>query len=191
MAFTVRTSDSHPIYVDEVPLPDLPGRMGLTIAPGKRGTRLLGQGEWKRDLEPDLARLRSVFGTELLVSLMQGFEYEELGIADLDARASAHGIRVRRFPIPDMDTPDEADAPAFAALIDEVRSELASGRTVTVHCRGGLGRSGLVAACVLVRSGMAPDAAIAHVRAHRKGAVETHGQEAYVRGYAARTEGRA
>ena len=187
--FSVATSDSHPIRVDAVPLHDLPGTLGLTIAPGKHGPRPLAGGTWARDLEQDLARLRGVYGTEVLVSLMRPHEYEQLRIADLDARAAAHGIRVRRFPITDLRTPEPADAPAFDALIDEVRAVLADGRTVTVHCRGGRGRSGLVAACVLVNGGMAADAAIAHVRAHREGAVETEGQEAYVRSYGVRIAG--
>lgn len=185
----VATSDSHPIRVDAVPLRDLPGTLGLTFAPGKQGPRPLAGGTWRRDLDQDLARLRGVYGTEVLVSLMRTSEYEELGIADLDERAAAHAIRVRRFPITDMRTPAPADAPAFDALVDGVRGELAGGRTVTVHCRGGRGRSGLVAACVLVRCGMTPDVAIGHVRTHREGAVETEGQEAYVRSYAGRIAG--
>ena len=184
--FSVATSDSHPIRVDAVPLHDLPGTLGLTIAPGKHGPRPLAGGTWARDLDQDLARLRGVYGTEVLVSLMRSHEYEQLRIADLDARAAAHGIRVFRFPITDVHTPEPFDAPAFDALIDDVRSELGDGRTVSVHCRGGLGRSGLVVACVLVRGGVEPDAAIAHVRAHREGAIETEGQEAYAHGYAAR-----
>jgi protein-tyrosine phosphatase len=182
----VATSDTHPIRVDAVPLRDLPGTLGLTIAPGKQGPRPVAGGTWRRDLDQDLARLRGVYGTEVLVSLMRPFEYRELGIADLDERAAARGIHVRRFPITDMRTPAPADALAFDGMVDGVRGELADGRTVTVHCRGGRGRSGLVAACVLVRSGMAPGAAIGHVRAHLEGAVETEGQEAYVRSYAGR-----
>lgn len=194
-SFTVRTSDSDPIYVDEVPLfgrpglPErpgdagLPGRLGLTMAPGKRCVREIGDGIWKRDFDQDLAVLRGTYGTELLLSLMRDEEYEALRIADLVPRAEAHGIEVRRFTIRDMSTPD--DPAAFGALIEDAHAALAGGRTVTVHCRAGLGRSGLVAACILVRAGMEPVAAIDHVRAHRDHAIETLPQEAYVATYAA------
>lgn len=185
-SFPVRTSESHPIRVDEVPIEGVPGKLGLTFAPGKRGPRGFGDGVWQRDLDQDLARLRDAFGTDVLVSLMRDHEYEMLRIADLQERATARGIRVRRFAITDVSAPAEADREAFDALIDELHGDLQDGRTVTVHCRGGLGRSGLVAACVLVRGGVAPDDAVARVRAHREGAIETSEQEDYVHDYAAR-----
>jgi len=50
-----------------------------------------------------------------------------------------------------------------------------------VHCRGGLGRSGMIAARMLVELGTPADEAIARVRSARPGAVETSEQVAYVR----------
>ena len=52
---------------------------------------------------------------------------------------------------------------------------------MVVHCKGGLGRAGTVAALMLVELGMAPDEAIRTVRAARKGAIETREQERYIR----------
>ena len=77
-----------------------------------------------------------------------------------------------------------ADRHAFTELIDDLHAELASGRNVTVHCKGGLGRSGLVAACLLVRTGLGPDDAIDVVRTHRPGSIQTSSQEVYVRDFA-------
>jgi len=77
-----------------------------------------------------------------------------------------------------------ADRHAFTELIDDLHAELASGRNVTVHCKGGLGRSGMVAACLLVRAGLDPDAAIDVVRTHRRGSIQTFAQEEYVRDFA-------
>jgi ADP-ribosyl-[dinitrogen reductase] hydrolase len=45
---------------------------------------------------------------------------------------------------------------------------------------GGLGRSGMIAARLLVELGEEPRAAIQRVRAVRRGAIETAAQEAYV-----------
>jgi ADP-ribosyl-[dinitrogen reductase] hydrolase len=56
---------------------------------------------------------------------------------------------------------------------------------VLVHCKGGLGRAGTVAALMLLELGMTPSDAIRMVRQARKGAIETPGQEQYVRGWVA------
>jgi len=55
-----------------------------------------------------------------------------------------------------------------------------------VHCRGGVGRSGLVAAAVATTYGDDADAAIARVRQAQPLALETREQEAYVGRFARR-----
>jgi ADP-ribosyl-[dinitrogen reductase] hydrolase len=60
---------------------------------------------------------------------------------------------------------------------------VADGGRVLVHCRGGLGRAGTVAACLLVELGVAPQDAIRRVRAARPNAIETAAQERYILGY--------
>ena len=57
---------------------------------------------------------------------------------------------------------------------------LRSGGDVLVHCKGGLGRAGMIAARLLVELGMAPEQAIREVRRARKGAIETPSQLALV-----------
>ena len=51
---------------------------------------------------------------------------------------------------------------------------------IIVHCRGGLGRAGMISAHLLVESGIEPEAAIERVRAARPGAIETLRQEEWV-----------
>ena len=65
---TARTSATHPLRVDFVDAEELklPGRLGLTFAPGKK-QRHAQTGSWDRDLETDLRVLRDEFGTDLLV----------------------------------------------------------------------------------------------------------------------------
>src|SRR6266516_3803783 len=62
-----------------------------------------------------------------------------------------------------------------------LRARLRSGFDVLVHCRGGLGRGGLIAARLLVELGSKPENAIGQVRRARPGAIETLEQEDYVR----------
>jgi hypothetical protein len=185
------TSETHPIRVDVVPTDDLPGKLGVTFAPGKKDASGSSRVRWDRDLATDLRDLRERFGTDLLVPLLRGYEYELLGIPDLIPRAQEQDMRVRAFEIDDVSVPAPEATGPFRDLIAELHGELAAGRNVTVHCRGGLGRSGTVAACLLVRDGVPPKEAVARVRAHRPGAVETREQERYVHDYATwrRSEG--
>lgn len=174
------TSAAHPIRVDFVDAAQhkLPGRLGLTIAPGKQDDR------WLRDLDADLRRLREEYKTDLLVSLMEPFEYRLLHIEALFPGAEALGITVARFPIVDVSVPPASAMPAFAELIAQVVDAMRAGQAVVVHCRGGLGRSGIVAASALVSLGTTPAVAIQAVRSARPGAVETSRQEQWVSAFA-------
>ena len=174
----MRTSETDPIRVDFLAPADvgLPGRIGLTIAPGKKDRFR----PWDRDLDADLQRLREHYKVDRLVSLMQAHEYDMLQIADLVRRARAHGIAVRRFPIVDVSAPPARAMARFIRMIEAIVDEVRAGRTVVIHCRGGLGRTGLVAASCLVALGHEPGEAIRRVRSARPGAVEVEQQERWV-----------
>ena len=60
------------------------------------------------------------------------------------------------------------------------RSLIGEGFSVALHCRGGKGRTGTIAARVLVELGSAPALAIERVRAVRPGSIETRAQEEFV-----------
>ena len=175
----LKTSGSDPLQVQFVgPLSvGVTGRLGMTFAPGKRAAGISGR--WERSLQIDLARLRSVFAVEVLVSLIETRELLELGITALAEVARATGIEVRRFPIPDGGVP--ADEQAFVADVRTTVASLRAGKVVVVHCRGGLGRTGLYAAACLRALGEPGDRAIARVRAAREGTIETREQEDFVR----------
>lgn len=176
-----KTSKSHPIRVDFLPPEALepPGRLGLTFAPGKKADET--DSRWERDLEADLRRLREEYHTEVLVSLLERKEYSELGIPELFRKAGEMGMEVLRLPIPEYGVPIDPEAENYGPLIEDVAKRLEEGQTVVIHCRGGLGRSGMVAASVLVALGRPAGEAIQIVREARKGAVETPDQEDRVR----------
>lgn len=174
----MRTSQTDPIHVDFLPREAcaLPGRLGLTIAPGTK--------DWgaHRDLAVDLDRLREVFGARVLVSFLGDAELDLLGIPDHAAVARASGMRVCRLPVVDGGVPENADD--VVRLVRAVIASLENGDTVVVHCRAGLGRSGLFAGCCLVALGHASEEAIRIVRAARAGAVETPDQSRFVEHFA-------
>jgi protein-tyrosine phosphatase len=175
-----RTSLSHPIYVDYVPEEaGLPGKLGMTFAPGMKTPSI--NGRWERDLEADMRKLQEG-GADTLVSLVEEHEYRDFGITELHEKDEVGGVEVLRFAIRDMGVPEEAQAEDFEAMILNIVGRLEAGRNVVVHCRGGLGRTGTVAACVLVALGEhSADEAIDAIRQARKGTIQTDEQEEFVR----------
>ena len=175
----MKTSMTHPILVGfvENAAHGLPGKLGLTLAPGKKI-----HGQWNRDLDCDLERLREHLRVDVLVSLLEPQEYDLLDLAALPARAVAHGLERLSLPIPDGSVPESLSS--VRALVGAIVAALTAGRTVVIHCRGGLGRSGLLAACCLVARGGEPSDAIAAVRRARPGAVENEVQAAFVARFA-------
>lgn len=85
------------------------------------------------------------------------------------------------LPIADVTAPGAEWDAAWLAVRGRVHAELDRGGRVLVHCKGGLGRAGTVAARILIERGMAPEAAIRAVRQARPGAIERAAQELYVR----------
>jgi protein-tyrosine phosphatase len=163
------------------------GRLGLTFLPGKRGhsDRYPGQ-VFRRELDDDLGGLRQI-GVRRLILLVEDSELVRWSDPAIVERGRLHGIDVRRHPIADGGTP------ASTAEMNEILDEIDDARAdadVAIACMGGVGRSGLVAACALVRAGMGARDAIARVRAVRHPtAVETPAQERFVAAFAATPPG--
>jgi len=154
----------------------------MTLAPGMKADTTHGEWRWERDLKTDLRVLREEHGPYTLVSVMEEHEYNDFEIPDLFEKDLVEGIEVLRFAIEDMNVPREAEAEKYEELIRDIVERMRDGKNVIVHCRGGLGRTGTVAACVLVVLGNhSADEAIGAVRAARKGTVQTGEQEDFVR----------
>ncbi|REK00867.1 MAG: hypothetical protein DWQ36_22025 [Acidobacteria bacterium] len=179
----MKDSISSPLRIDYLVVGARKGRLGITICPGKKQSVGMA-GSWDRDLDLDLDAI-SAWGAGHLVTLM---EAEELPVYRVPVEALAEGCRERglvwhHLPIRDVDVPGPEWEEAWAQGAGEaLRRALRDGEGVVVHCRGGLGRSGMVAARLLVELGeMAPEEAIAAVRRVRPGAIETRQQEEVVR----------
>jgi ADP-ribosyl-[dinitrogen reductase] hydrolase len=101
--------------------------------------------------------------------------------------ASELGVEWYQLPIPDAGIPDEAFEHSWAGAGMHLRALLKDGHNIVIHCKGGLGRTGKIAARLMIEFGADPRTAIQCVRKARPGAIENSVQERYVRG---RTIGR-
>ena len=102
-----------------------------------------------------------------------------------------HGLAEVHLPVRDFGAPSPEQ---LARGVDAISKARVTG-AVTVHCGGGLGRTGTLLACYLVyRRGLGAGEAIGRVRKLRPGSVETGAQaravEAYAREDLRRTSGR-
>lgn len=100
-------------------------------------------------------------GIQVIVSLLTAEEANELGLRDEADRSQSQGIEFVSFPIPDRGVPvSRGDT---LQLVKSLEASLASGKTVGIHCRQGIGRSGLIAACLLVSSGVPAEVAFSRL----------------------------
>jgi protein-tyrosine phosphatase len=128
--------------------------------------------QWKRD------------GVDTVLSLLEPAEANELDLSLERDAVRNHGMDFLSIPIQDRNVP--ASRLEFTEQLERVERELDSGRNVVLHCRQGIGRTGLVAATLLMMRGMSPAAAVARLSAARGIPVpETPEQRLWLENYAA------
>ena len=177
----MKTSASHPIRVDWVYINDQKGKVGLTFCPGKKQKYAM-TGSWNRDLDMDMTDLKDK-DCDALVTLMEAQELEAVEVPkhQLEKITQTYGMDWFFLPIKDAGIPDSEFERSWNVAGKRLISLLNDKQSIVVHCLGGLGRSGTIAARLLVELGIDPDDAIIRVRQSRPGAIETKAQEQYVR----------
>lgn len=176
----IRTSATHPLQlgIAKIDKSD-PFAIGLTFCPGKIQSYAM-TGSWRRNLVTDLERLRDEFNVNHLVCCVEHHELGELGVELLPDLAAKYGMRWTHIPIVDGSIPDDACIERLTPILSEVARKSNTDGLTTIFCKGGLGRTGLVAACILIQKGIDPTHAMKIVRAARPGAIENQIQENFV-----------
>jgi ADP-ribosyl-[dinitrogen reductase] hydrolase len=168
-----------PYVIDALPVSR--GQIGLCCCPGHRLTPSFVRPSL-HDFEADLDAV-AAFGAKRMVTLMESDELAFIGIDPkrLDREIGARGLEWLHLPIRNLSVPGPAWETGWLAAGAILRRELASGGRFALHCYAGLGRTGTVAARLLIELGVQPIEAIAQVRSIRPGSIETIEQENYVR----------
>ena len=132
-------------------------------------------GDWLAD---EIASLQAA-EVNAVVSLLPHDEMRELDLGKEAELCQERGILYLSFPISDLGIPPiDANAPAF---LQRLNGLLLENKHIAIHCRMGVGRSGLIASSLLVLNGYSPQEAfemLSHVRGFR--VPETEEQEAWV-----------
>ena len=151
-----------------------PGRLAISARP--RG------GEWIAD---EISSWRN-FGVDTIISLLTPTEERDLNLTYESAAARSQGLGFMSFPIEDRRAPNSDQE--VAKLLEKMDKELSEGRKLVLHCRQGVGRSGLVAAGLLMTKGWSPQGAIQELSAIRGVSIpETIEQKEWIEHFAAIT----
>lgn len=127
-----------------VPTAEVPGRLWIMPAP------------CADHLHADIAEYRAA-GITKVISMLARDEAKMLGLAEERAACAQAGIAFENHAIVDFGLPDLA---GFHVLTHKIAEALRDGENIAVHCRAGIGRSGMVTAGVLIILGQTAQNAI-------------------------------
>jgi atypical dual specificity phosphatase len=119
---------------------------------------------------PDEAFLEGLFkkGFRVLVSLLE----ESVQAPGYEQATLSHGWKYYKLPIKDFHAPSLEQLQSFVSLLEAQKEA-----KILIHCQGGLGRTGTMAAAYFINKGMTATEAIMYVRSLNPGAIETPEQE--------------
>lgn len=103
----------------------------------------------------------SRLGIKLVVSLLETNEARTLGLDAERELVKALDMDFVSFPIPDMGIPTSVEK--FASLSKMLLRQIDAGVNTLVHCHAGIGRSGMMAAGILLHCDLSPQLAFTHV----------------------------
>ncbi|HPY42230.1 MAG TPA: tyrosine-protein phosphatase, partial [Thiolinea sp.] len=128
-----------------IPLTTTLGRLSIMAKPIA--------GEWLEDSIQGLKQLQ----IDKVISLLEPYEQYELGLSKQSEYCQSHGLEYLNFPIADRGLPSTIKA---VSLAKQLSAEIEAGKHVAIHCRAGIGRTGVMAGAVLVAAGVNPKTAL-------------------------------
>ena len=146
--------------------------LGVSQFPGKNLQNIFDLSSFLKDLQ--IIKKQKV---KIVVSLLPDNEKNKLGLDDLIW--SKEEVEYIQFPINDFSVPPKKKFNELKKLILFIKENLMLSKYVLIHCNGGKGRSGMIAALVL--KAMKEKDPIKKVREKVIGAIETEEQEIFVK----------
>ncbi|WP_170791140.1 protein-tyrosine phosphatase family protein [Ruegeria lacuscaerulensis] len=141
-----------------------PGRLGISPLPGAGGAYAADL-KTVQDWRPDL-----------VISMTTSSEMKNLGAAAFGVDLERLGVEWAHLPVQDFGAPDARIQAIWPDVSQRARAFLSGDGGILVHCRGGCGRSGMVALRLMTDSGLPADTALQMLRTVRPCAVETEAQ---------------
>ena len=158
----LRTSQSHPIAIEWISHDLFDGEIGITLCPGKYQP-VSWSGGWNRNLDTDILAIHEAGATKV-VSLVEDVEMAILRVPGLGDAVISQGMDWYHLPFPDTTAPDNKWMEQFMLVRSQLIESIKEGEKIVIHCKGGLGRAGTVAAILLNELGLEMSDAISLVR---------------------------
>lgn len=146
---------------DLLDIPGCAGRLIFTPCPGSQDT----------SVAEALDTLQAA-GAEALITLMPAGELEQNQATELPALCAARKLEWFHLPVADEQVPLADFDHAWAQERERIQTLLGEGRSIAIHCKGGSGRTGLIAARILIERGLPCSEAVVRVQALRPKAIQ-------------------
>lgn len=170
-----------PLKIDTISVPSLPGVIGISACPGMKEFSTLDL--YDDRIENDLQCICN-WGATLIVNLLEVREIVTLGIGTLASRILSRNMSFLHLPMANNALPDEGFEEKWTLARPKLQQCLQGGERMLIHCKEGIGRSGIIAARLLIESGVDPDSAIRAVKKARPGSLMLYSQEKYCHSFA-------
>ncbi len=141
----------------------------LTPCPGTKGVTL----------EKSIKQLKEQ-GVTAIVTALSLPELKACGMEDLPIKTQEQGLRWFNAPIEDDCAPNECFLAQWKSFSCTLHAALDKGEKVALHCMGGSGRTGLLAAHLLLERDWSLESIIQKVQALRPGAFTKPVQISYI-----------
>lgn len=146
---------------DVLDIPQCPGRLIFTPCPGTKDA----------SLNEALASLKSA-GAKALITLMPDAELAANEAIALPSVCAELGLEWLHLPIADEQLPMADFNAAWDRHHESILALLYADAALAIHCKGGSGRTGLIAARILVELGVERETAVRHIQALRPKAIQ-------------------
>uniref|UniRef100_A0A3B3E1W3 protein-tyrosine-phosphatase n=2 Tax=Oryzias melastigma TaxID=30732 RepID=A0A3B3E1W3_ORYME len=135
--------DLTPLHISWLPLSVVESSqfLGISGLPGCKYKNI------RRDLQKDVEELHHQGVQDVFVFCTRG-ELSRYRVPTLLEAYKQRGLAVQHWPFPDGEAPELEQC---CRILEELQRRLQDGRKTLIHCYGGLGRSALIAACLLLR----------------------------------------
>lgn len=143
--------------------------IGLTILPGRK--------DFSRNIDEDIKEIKKQ-DINVIIPLITKDEMEKYGVSNLLNKYEENCFEIKYLPINDQKIPSKEEV---IDLINFISQKIKENKKIMIHCVGGLGRSGMIAACYLKSIGFDSNEAIKFIREIRTSrAIETEEQVKFV-----------
>ena len=162
-------SNTHPFWT--LPLEN-GAKLLLTPCPGTK----------EATLRDSLLQLKQAGATAVLTALEPG-DLPGDGLARLAEETRAMGMKWYHLPIEDDCAPEAPFDVNWPEAKQAAHQILDNGGALVIHCKGGSGRTGLIAARLMLDRGVALETAIEQIQALRPGAFTRQAHIDYIQQY--------